>query len=105
MTEFMRTCAESSRRNGRAAEANVWSKRLDLRRLPTKPADLNIKMEGPNRLIVSGKSEVTNDENGFSIFSTHVWSKEIEIPEKVQKASVKAKLGEGNQLTITGDFE
>ena len=48
-----------------------------------------------------GQSEVEKDECGFKVFSTHIWTKEIEIPENIEPESIKAKISPENILKIT----
>ena len=50
---------------------------------------------------VLGQSEVEKDECGFKAFSTHIWTKEIEIPENIEPESIKAKISPENILKIT----
>ena len=48
-----------------------------------------------------GQSEVEKHECGFKVFSTHIWTKEIEIPENIEPESIKAKISPENILKIT----
>ena len=82
----------------------IWQKTLDLSSVPTKPDDLDIKLDGDN-LIISGKSEITNERNGFKTFSVHNWSREMKIADKVKKDTIKAFMNKNNQLQITAEME
>ena len=56
--------------------------------------------EKSRTLTVSGKSETESTRrDGLKIFSTHVWTKEIRIPEDVELKTIASKLQE-NQLTF-----
>jgi len=81
-----------------------WSYRLNLSCFPTKAEDIHVKCENGN-LIISGTSETEQENSGFKVFSSHVWSKEIQIPEKVDVQTIKAKLGEKNILNLTAQFK
>ena len=84
---------------------SIWSYKLNLANFPTKPENLHVKCENEN-LIISGTSETEKDKNGFKVFSNHVWSKEIKIPEKIEKTTIKAKLiGETNILNLVAEFK
>ena len=80
-----------------------WSYKVNLAKYPTEPSDLHINMKD-SILTLSGKSEVTS-EDGFNVFSTHIWSKEIEVPKRLKKESLNAKLDDKNLLTLTGEME
>ena len=68
--------------------------------LPTNPENLQVKIDG-GKLLLSGKSETTKDQNGLKMKSIHQWSREMAIPEHVDQASIKVKLSEDqNKLTI-----
>ena len=54
-------------------------------------------------ILFSGKSEVEKDQCGFKVFSTHVWTKEIEVPENVKPETIKAKMSAENILKITAE--
>ena len=56
-----------------------------------------------NILTLSGKSEVTS-ENDLKVFSTHIWSKDIEVPDRLVKTTLKAKLTENDQVILSGDL-
>jgi len=79
-----------------------WKRNINLKRYPTKPEELHVKLDG-NKLVLSGKSEVEKDQCGFKVFSTHVWTKEIEIPENIKAETIKAKMSPENILKISAD--
>jgi len=83
-----------------------WQHKINLTQIPTKPEDLNLKMEkDSNTLSVSGKSEVTKERpGGLKLFSTHIWSKEIPLPENVDQATLYAKMTE-NILAISAELK
>ena len=81
-----------------------WHMSLDLRKIPTKPEDIEVKLDG-DKLNISGKSEITNENNGFKTFSVHEWSKEIKLANKVKKDTIKASIDKNNQLQIKADIE
>merc|ERR1711892_544454 len=83
-------------------DGTKWTYRVNLTKYPTEPNELHITMKD-GTLTLSGKSEVT-DENDFKVFSTHVWSKEIQVPARMKKDTLKAKLDDKNQLTLTADL-
>merc|ERR1711887_125738 len=84
-------------------DGTKWTYRIDLTKYPTEPNELHITMKD-GTLTLSGKSEVTS-QNDFKVFSTHVWSKEIQVPARMMKETLKAKLDDKNQLTLTADIE
>ena len=84
--------------------ATGWNRSLDLRNYPTKPEDLEIKVDGEN-LVVSGKSDVSKEQNGFKVFSTHVWSKEFKLNDKIDKDTIKATMDKRNFLKITAQHK
>ena len=96
-------CQHLANQDSAESETN-WNYRLDLTSFPTRPDDLHIKCHDGN-LILSGTSEVERDENGFKIFSSHIWSKEIQLPEKVENSTIKARLRENNILNLTADYQ
>merc|ERR1711976_38926 len=83
-------------------DGTEWKRNVNLRRFPTKPEDLHVKLDG-NKLVLSGKSEVEKDQCGFKVFSTHVWTKEIEIPENIKPETIKAKMSPENMLKISAE--
>ena len=92
--------------NPEKCDENVWKEKIDLSKIPTKPEELHVKMENEtNTISISGKSEITkNDENGFNVFSTHVWSKQIKVPEMLDQTTMTAKMVE-NCLTISAEYK
>merc|ERR1712228_1120711 len=86
-----------------------WEHKINLSDMPTKPEDLNLKMDKTNVLSISGKSEVTKEQpNGFNIFSTHVWSKQVKVPDNVDQSTISAKMtSDMNQriLTISAELK
>merc|ERR1712018_533986 len=87
-------------------EEKTWTEKIDLTKIPTKSEELHIKMENEtNTISISGKSEVTkNSENGFQVFSTHVWSKQIKAPESIDPKTITAKMVK-NILTISAEYK
>ena len=79
-----------------------WKTQICLEQFPTKPQDLQIILKD-FVLTLSGKSETTLDEQ-FKVFSTHIWSKEIEVPKRIRKESLKAELDK-NTLKISADLD
>ena len=79
-----------------------WQEKIRLDQFPTKPQDLQIILKD-FVLTLSGKSETTLDER-FKVFSTHIWSKEIEVPKRIKKESLKAELDK-NTLTLSADLD
>merc|ERR1719312_2333798 len=110
MTEMAETFGKSHGKNGwrgcsrpmETDDGTEWNRNVNLRRFPTKPEDLHVKLDG-NKLVLSGKSEVEKDQCGFKVFSTHVWTKEIEIPENIKPETIKAKMSPENILKITAE--
>lgn len=77
-----------------------WKSAMEVAILPTNPENLQVKIDG-GKLLLSGKSETTKDQNGLKMKSIHQWSREMAIPEHVDQASIKVKLSEDqNKLTI-----
>ena len=79
-------------------EDSKWLYKVNLTKYPTEPNHLHINMKD-STLTLSGKSEVTS-EDGFKVFSTHIWSKEIEVPKRLKKDTLSAKLDDRNLLTL-----
>ena len=88
---------------GASVDDSEWSYKVNLAQYPTKPADLHINLKDTT-LTLSGKSEVTKEAD-FKVFSTHIWSKDIEVPKRLKKETLSAKLDDNNQLTLTADLE
>lgn len=84
----------------------TWKHMINLTQCPTKPEELHVKMETESKtLSVSGKSEVTKkDAKGFTVFSTHVWSKQVKIPDTIDQSTLSAKMTD-NIVTITADYK
>merc|ERR1712170_56487 len=82
-------------------QKNKWCSCINLSSIPTKAEELHVKVDEKSRtLTVSGKSETESTRrDGLKIFSTHVWTKEIRIPEDVELKTIASKLHE-NQLTF-----
>merc|ERR1739848_474857 len=58
-----------------------------------------------NVLSISGKSEVKkNNNNGFSVSSTHVWSKKMKVSNCIDFSTLKCRMVE-NVLELTADFK
>merc|ERR1719436_1585609 len=108
LTDFEQSLDQSQCRTtcqGMASDdvGTTWTYRINLTKYPTKPNELHITMKD-GTLTLSGKSEVTS-ENDFKVFSTHVWSKEIQVPARMMKETLKAKLDDKNQLTLTATMK
>merc|ERR1712154_9240 len=84
----------------------VWTQKINLNQIPTKPEDLSLKMtKETNTLSVSGKCEVTKERpGGMKIFSTHTWSKDLKVPDGIDQTTLKAKMSE-NILKISAEFQ
>merc|ERR1711980_37641 len=95
-------CPRKCQKMAENCNKSNWCYKLSLASYPTKPEDLHINLKD-STLTLSGKSEVT-EEKDFKVFSTHIWSKEIEVPKRMKKESLKAKLDK-NTLTLSADLE
>merc|ERR1711944_238878 len=108
MDQFYQNC-RSQRCNRFQQKQTKWQHQINLTGIPTKPEDFNLKLEKSNILTVSGKSEVTKEQpNGFNIFSTHNWSKQIKLPENIDQSTLTAKMPhESNNrlLVISAEFK
>merc|ERR1712154_207067 len=84
----------------------VWTQKINLNQIPTKPEDLTLKMtKERNTLSVSGKCEVTKERaGGMKIFSTHTWSKDLKVPDGIDQTTLNAKMSE-NILKISAEFQ
>ena len=93
-------------RNSSCCQEKNWYHVINLSHFPTKPEDLHVKMDKESEtLSISGKSESTIEKpNGFKVFSTNIWSKDIKIPENVDVSTLDAKMRD-NMLTITAEFK
>jgi hypothetical protein len=85
-------------------KSSKWGSCLNLSSIPTKAEELHVKVDEKSRtLTVSGKSETeSNRRDGVKIFSTHVWTKDIRIPEEVELKTIASKLRE-NKLTFVAE--
>jgi len=85
-------------------KSGKWQHQINLSEMPTQPEDLNLKMEA-DILSVTGRSEVTRERpNGLTVFSTHIWSKQLKMPEMVDRGTLSAKMRE-NILMISAKFK
>ena len=76
---------------------------MELSILPTTADNLTVKIEKEN-LIIHGKSVSTTERNGFKTKSTHQWSREMKIPDRINHESIKVKLNEDKEtLTIESE--
>ena len=87
-------------------KSSKWCSCINLSSIPTKADDLHVKVDEKSRtLTVSGKSETKSTrQDGAKICSTHVWTKEIRIPDDVQPKTITSKLHE-NKLTFVAEHE
>ena len=69
-----------------------WSSCLDLSSIPTKAEELDVK--------VDKKTESARD--GVTIFSSHIWAKDILIPEDVELETIALKLHD-DKLTFVAE--
>ena len=97
----------SSRKNGccsTAEKTDEWCSCLNLSSIPTKAEDLHVKVDEKSRVLtVSGKSETESTRrDGVKIFSTHVWTKDIRLPEDIELKTLVSKLHE-NQLIFVAE--
>merc|ERR1712047_162909 len=85
-------------------KSSKWCSCLNLASIPTKAEDLHVKVDEKSRtLTVSGKSETDSTRrDGVKIFSTHVWTKEIRIPDDVELKTIASKLHE-DKLTFVAE--
>merc|ERR1712012_804711 len=83
---------------------NKWCSCLNLSAIPTKAEDLHVKVDEKSRVLsVSGKSQTESTRrDGVKIFSTHVWKKDIRLPEDVELKTIASKLHE-NKLTFVAE--
>merc|ERR1711893_475328 len=105
MNQLFSEFANSANKRGgccqTAERSSKWCSCINLSSIPTKAEELHVKVDEKSRtLTVSGKSETESTRrDGLKIFSTHVWTKEIRIPEDVELKTIASKLQE-NQLTF-----
>ena len=84
-------------------KSSEWNSCLDLSSIPTKAEELDVKVDKENRtLTVSGRSETQSTRDGMTIFSTHVWTKDILIPEDVELETIAWKLHD-DKLTFVAE--
>ncbi|CBY15915.1 unnamed protein product [Oikopleura dioica] len=85
-------------------KSSEWCSCLNLSSIPTKAEELHVKVDEKSQtLTVSGKSETESTRrDGVKIFSTHVWTKEIRIPDDVELKTIASKLHE-NKLTFVAE--
>ena len=105
---FSEFAHSASKRGGycqTAEKSSKWCSCINLSSIPTKPEELHVKVDEKSRtLTVSGKSETESTRrDGLKIFSTHVWTKEIEIPENIKPETIKAKMSPENMLKISAE--
>merc|ERR1712018_130417 len=87
-----------------AERTDKWCSCLNLAAVPTKAQDLHVKVDEKSRVLsVSGKSETESTRrDGVKIFSTHVWTKDIRLPEDVELKTIASKLHD-NKLTFVAE--
>ena len=108
MNQIFSDLANSANKRGGCCQttqkSSKWCSCINLSSIPTKAEDLHVKVDEKSRtLTVSGKSETESiRRDGLKIFSTHVWTKEIRIPEDVELKTIASKLHE-NQLTFIAE--
>jgi hypothetical protein len=104
---FSELANAANKKNGccsTSQKSSKWCSCLNLSSIPTKAEELHVKVDEKSRtLTVSGKSETeSNRRDGVKIFSTHVWTKDIRIPEDVELKTITSKLHE-NKLTFVAE--
>ena len=104
---FSELANAANKKNGccsTSQKSSKWCSCLNLSSIPTKAEELHVKVDEKSRtLTVSGKSETeSNRRDGVKIFSTHVWTKDIRIPEDVELKTIASKLHE-NELTFVAE--
>ena len=109
---FSEFAHSASKRGGycqTAEKSSKWCSCINLSSIPTKAEEVHVKVDEKSRtLTVSGQSETESTRrDGLKtdwrrIFSTHVWTKEIRIPEDVELKTIASKLHE-NQLTFVAE--
>ena len=80
-----------------------WKNEMELAILPTNGENLSVKIEN-GKLVLSGKSETSEDKKDLKMKSIHQWSREMAIPEHVDQGSIKVKLSE-NQTKLKIESE
>ena len=104
---FSELANAANKKNGccsTSQKSSKWCSCLNLSSIPTKAEELHVKVDEKSRtLTVSGKSETeSNRRDGVKIFSTHVWTKDIRIPEDVELKTITSKLHE-KKLTFVAE--
>jgi hypothetical protein len=104
---FSELASAANKKNGccsTSQKSSKWCSCLNLSSIPTKAEELHVKVDEKSRILtVSGKSETeSNRRDGVKIFSTHVWTKDIRIPEDVELKTITSKLHE-NELTFVAE--
>merc|ERR1712170_24096 len=100
MNQLFSEFAHSANKRGgccqTAAKTSKWCSCINPSSLPTKAEELHVKVDEKSRtLTVSGKSKTESTRrDGLKIFSTHVWTKEIRIPEDMELKTIASKLPE-----------
>ena len=108
MNQIFSEFVNSSRRRGGCCgspqQASKWCSCINLSSIPTKAEDLHVKVDEKSRTrSVSGKSETESTRrDGVKVFSTHIWTKEIKIPEDAELKTIASKLHD-NQLTFVAE--
>ena len=105
---FSELANAANKKNGccsTSQKSSKWCSCLNLSSIPTKAEELHVKVDEKSRtLTVSGKSETeSNRRDGVKIFSTHVWTKDIRIPEDVELKTIASKLHE-NKITFVAEL-
>ena len=84
-------------------KSSEWNSCLDLSSIPTKAEELDVKVDKENcTLTVSGRSETQSTRDGMTIFSTHVWTKDIRNPDDVELKTITSKL-QDDKLTFVAE--
>merc|ERR1712127_273239 len=102
--EFANAANKRSSYCSTSQNSSKWWSCLNLSSIPTKAEELHVKVDEKNRtLTVSGKSETESTRrDGVKIFSTHVWTKDIRIPDDVELKTITSKLHD-DQLTFVAE--
>ena len=104
VSKFANAANSKTRCCSTSQKSSNWCSCLDLSSIPTKAEELQVKVDEKSRtLTVSGKSETESTRrDGVKIFSTHVWTKEIRIPDDVELKTIASKLHD-NKLTFVAE--
>ncbi|CBY14898.1 unnamed protein product [Oikopleura dioica] len=102
--EFANAANSKNGCSSTSQKSSKWCSCLNLSAIPTKAEDLHVKVDEKSRtLTVSGKSETESTRrDGVKMFSTHVWTKDIRIPDDVELKTIASKLHE-NKLTFIAE--